>query len=164
MKTMLRCFTTVMLWLSLVQTCQAEVYSGKVVATADGDTLTVLDHDQRQHKVRLAGIDAPEKGQAFGDQSRQSLAAQVHGKTVAVHTYKTDRYGREVGKILLDERDVNLEQIRRGFAWFYRDYEKELSEEDRRLYRGAEELAKASGVGLWRDARPQAPWEFRRAK
>lgn len=158
----LRSCAVAMLWLAIGS--HAEVYTGKVVAIADGDTLTVLDQNKRQHKVRLAGIDAPEKAQAFGDRSRQSLAQQVHGKTVTVHTHKLDRYGREVGKFVIDERDVNLQQIRRGMAWFYRNYERELSEDDRRLYREAEETARTAGVGLWRDGRAQAPWEFRKIR
>ncbi len=88
-----------------------------VVHVADGDTITVLDAGKVQHKVRLAGIDAPEKAQPFGQRSRESLADLVAGRTVIVETHKKDRYGRYVGKVILNSRDVNLEQIRRGMAW-----------------------------------------------
>ncbi len=88
-----------------------------VVHVADGDTITVLDAGKVQHKVRLAGIDAPEKAQPFGQRSRESLEDLVAGRTVIVETHKKDRYGRYVGKVILNSRDVNLEQIRRGMAW-----------------------------------------------
>lgn len=88
-----------------------------VVHVADGDTITVLDAGKVQHKVRLAGVDAPEKAQPFGQRSRESLEDLVAGRTVIVETHKKDRYGRYVGKVILNSRDVNLEQIRRGMAW-----------------------------------------------
>jgi len=88
-----------------------------VVHVADGDTITVLDAGKVQHKVRLAGIDAPEKAKPFGQRSRESLEDLVAGRTVIVETHKKDRYGRYVGKVILNSRDVNLEQIRRGMAW-----------------------------------------------
>ena len=85
-----------------------------VVSVADGDTITVLDTSQTQHKIRLGGIDAPEKAQPYGKQSKQSLSDMVFGKTVTVDTGKTDRYGREVGKILVDGMDANLEQLKKA--------------------------------------------------
>lgn len=88
-----------------------------VVHVADGDTITVLDAGKVHHKVRLAGIDAPEKAKPFGQRSRESLEDLVAGRTVIVETHKKDRYGRYVGKVILNSRDVNLEQIRRGMAW-----------------------------------------------
>ena len=75
------------------------IVSGRVVGISDGDTITVLDRDHRQHKIRLAGIDAPEKGQAFGERSRQSLAQMAHGKDARLDCHKTDRFGREVCKV-----------------------------------------------------------------
>jgi len=100
-----------------VTLCQAEEITGLVVHVADGDTITVLDAGKVQHKVRLAGIDAPEKAKPFGQRSRESLEDLVAGRTVIVETHKKDRYGRYVGKVILNSRDVNLEQIRRGMAW-----------------------------------------------
>jgi endonuclease YncB( thermonuclease family) len=72
------------------------IVSGRVVAISDGDTITVLDPDNRQHKIRLAGIDAPEKGQTFGERSKQSLSALVFQRRVEAHCHKKDRYGREI--------------------------------------------------------------------
>jgi len=141
--------------------CQADLISGRVVSVADGDTITVLDANNVQHKIRLAGIDAPEKSQAFGQRSRESLAELVANRSVVVETNKQDRYGRYVGKVLVDGQDVNVEQIRRGLAWFYRQYEQELSDSDRRSYDRAEIEARESRRGLWVDRRPVAPWDFR---
>ena len=141
----------------------ASDFSGMVVGVADGDTITVLDEQQKQHKVRLAGIDAPEKKQAFGTRSKVSLSALVYGRFVTVESSKSDRYGRQVGKVLVNGNDANLEQLKRGMAWHYKAYEREQPLVDREVYSSAEELAKVGRVGLWRDAEPQPPWEFRKA-
>ena len=154
----------VCLLLALACTANAETITGRVVGVADGDTITVLDADKVQHKIRLAGIDAPEKKQAFGNRSKESLSALTFDKTVAVETSKRDRYGRQIGKVLVNGRDVNLVQIKRGIAWFYRQYQREQSPNDRRLYEAAEDAARAGKRGLWRDADPVPPWEFRRNK
>ncbi|WP_245636219.1 thermonuclease family protein [Curvibacter delicatus] len=139
-------------------------YEGLVVKVKDGDTVTLLDSDKRSHEVRLAGIDAPEKKQAFGQRSKQSLSDLAYMQKATVDFDKKDRYGREVGKILVNERDVNLEQIKRGMAWVYRQYQRELSKEDRVLYDHAEGEAKLSVRGLWADAAPTPPWDFRQAQ
>ena len=144
--------------------CNAETITGNVVGVADGDTITVLDADKVQHKIRLAGIDAPEKKQAFGNRSKESLSDLVFDKTVNVETEKRDRYGRQVGKVLVNGQDVNLVQVERGMAWFYRQYQREQSPNDRRLYEAAEDAARADKRGLWRDADPMPPWEFRHNK
>lgn len=147
--------------LSLSMACSAGEIRGVVVGVADGDTITLLDASKTQHKVRLAGIDAPEKRQPFGGRSRESLSELVAAQTVVVETDKKDRYGRTVGKILLDGQDINLEQIRRGMAWHYKTYAREQSPEDRRAYAEAEQEARKARLGLWRDAAPLPPWDFR---
>ena len=149
------------LLLVLACTTNAETVTGLVVGVADGDTITVLDGDKVQHKIRLAGIDAPEKKQPFGNRSKESLSELAYDKTVTVETDKRDKYGRQVGKVLVNGQDANLLQVDRGMAWFYRQYQRELSPNDRRLYEAAEDSAKAERRGLWRDADPMPPWEFR---
>ena len=144
--------------------CNAETITGNVVGVADGDTITVLDADKVQHKIRLAGIDAPEKKQAFGNRSKESLSDMVFDKTVNVETEKRDRYGRQIGKVLVNGQDVNLVQVERGMAWFYRQYQREQSPNDRKLYEAAEDAAKAGRRGLWRDSEPVPPWDFRHDK
>jgi len=143
---------------------RAELISGRVVRVADGDTITVLDAQMRQHKIRLAGIDAPEKAQAFGRRSQESLAELVANRAVIVDTHKCDRYGRSVGKVLVEGRDINVEQIRRGLAWFYRQYERELSPQDQQSYARAEDEARSFRAGLWADKQLIPPWDFRRTR
>lgn len=137
---------------------------GEVVAIADGDTLTVLDNDKRQHRVRLLGIDAPERSQDFGERARQSLASLVFRKQVNIVVPKLDRYGRKLGKVTLGGRDINLEQLRAGMAWYYRQYESDVFREDRATYDRGEREARAAKRGLWADPRPTPPWEFRRTE
>ena len=151
-----------MLVLCLVFQAQAETLLGKVIHVQDGDSITVLDDTHTQHKIRLSGIDAPERRQAFGNVSKESLAEQVAGQSVAVEWDKVDRYGRKVGKVLLAGMDSNLVQIKRGLAWHYKQYEREQSPADRQSYAAAEAEARAAKLGLWRDAEPTPPWEFRR--
>ena len=156
--------TLACLLLALACAAHAETVTGRVVGVADGDTITVLDADKAQHKIRLAGIDAPEKKQAFGNRSKESLSDLVFDKTVNVETKKRDRYGRQIGKVLVNGQDVNLVQIERGMAWFYRQYQREQSPNDRKLYEAAEDSAKAAKRGLWRDIDPVPPWNFRHNK
>ena len=140
----------------------AGTLSGEVVGVADGDTITLVDREKRQVKVRLAGIDAPEKRQPFGQKSKASLSELAYRKTVTVITGKTDRYGRVVGKLLADGHDVNLEQVRRGMAWHYKGYEREQSVVDRVAYAAAEDSARSLERGLWSMPGAQPPWDFRR--
>lgn len=144
--------------------CNAATIDGLVVGVADGDTITVLDADKVQHKIRLAGIDAPEKKQPFGKRSKQSLSDLVFAKTVTVETNKVDKYRRNVGKVLVDGVDANLVQVQRGFAWHYKAYESEQPAIDRKVYAEAENEARAAKMGLWSDAGPVPPWEFRHKK
>jgi len=158
---------TILLAVSLIVTAvlgQAAIIEGRVVGVADGDTLTVLDSANTQHKIRLAGIDAPEKKQAFGARSKQSLSDLVFDRQVVVQSDKRDRYGREVGTVLVDGKDANLEQVTRGFAWHYKAYEREQSTNDRKLYDFAEQQARAGRRGLWADVDPVPPWDFRHSK
>lgn len=138
-----------------------ETLQGKVVGISDGDTITVLDGNKTQHKIRLAGIDAPEKSQAFGERSKQHLSDLVFGKTVTVDWNKTDKYGRTIGKVIVNGQDANLRQVQAGMAWHYKQYEKEQSASDRSSYANSEANARALKVGLWRNATPTPPWDFR---
>lgn len=140
----------------------ADLFSGKVISIADGDTITVLDSTERQHKIRLLGIDAPEKNQPFGNQSKQSLAEMVFSKMVVIDFNKRDKYKRIVGKVLLDGSDINLEQIKRGLAWHYKQYENEQELADRSVYANEEYIAIRDEKGLWADMNPIPPWEFRK--
>jgi endonuclease YncB( thermonuclease family) len=116
-----------------------------------------------QHKIRLQGIDAPERGQAFGTKSKKNLSELVAGKTVVVDYHDYDRYQRVLGKVLLDGEDVNLEQVEAGMAWHYKKYQEEQSVSDRVKYTDAEREARRQKLGLWRDPDPTPPWEYRQA-
>jgi endonuclease YncB( thermonuclease family) len=140
----------------------AATLQGKVINVADGDTLTVLDAQQTQHIIRLQGIDAPEKAQAFGQKSKQSLHQLVHSQQVNIEFQKKDKYGRTVGKVLLNDNDIGLEQIKLGMAWHFHQYESEQTKADRATYAQAELSARSQSLGLWKDKSATPPWEFRR--
>jgi len=137
------------------------IVEGHVVGISDGDTITVLDDSKAQHKLRIAGIDAPERGQAFGERSKQNLSALVYQKRVEGRCHKKDRYGREVCTVYVALRDVGLEQIRTGMAWHYKAYQHEQPTQERLVYRDEENAAKEAKRGLWKDGKPVPPWEFR---
>ncbi len=136
--------------------------SGQVTAVADGDSLTITDAARRSYRVRLQGIDAPERGQPFSSVSKSALSKLVFGRNVVVVPQKTDQYGRIVGKVLVNGRDAALEQLRSGLVWFYTHYEKEMSSADRAQYLAAQRSARESRLGLWADDRPVPPWQYRR--
>ncbi|WP_024302400.1 thermonuclease family protein [Pseudogulbenkiania sp. MAI-1] len=139
--------------------------SGIVVGVADGDTITVLDAAQQQHKIRFAFIDAPEKAQPYGQRAKQSLSERVYRQSVKVDVIEKDRYGRVVGRVWQGATDVNLAQLKDGYAWHYRFYaSKSQSAGDFSSYEAAEQRAREQQLGLWAGGNPQPPWEFRRRK
>ena len=131
---------------------------GKVVAITDGDTLTVLI-DQKQVKVRLAEIDAPESRQPFGTRSRQALADLCHRQQATLEELGRDRYGRTIARVTCAGIDANAEQVRHGMAWVFDRY----ARPDSPLY-ALQDDARARRVGLWQDKDPIPPWKWRRAK
>ena len=144
---------------------------GRVVRVPDGDTVSVLDAEYREHRVRLAGIDAPEKAQPFGQRSKENLSRLLFGKDVRVEWDKRDRYGRIVGTIWVQPLDCSRcgmtldagqAQLSVGLAWWYRRYSSEQPPEYRARYEFEEGEARARNAGLWRDANPVPPWEWRR--
>ena len=156
---------------------EAATLVGHVVGVDNGDTITVLDASQTQHKIRLAGIDAPELEQAFGNRSKQSLSHWVYGRNVTVEWTRRDRHQRIVGKVWVvspdspcqaadcpKTLDAGLAQITVGLAWHDKQYEREQSAEDRGRYSFAEYEAKAKHAGLWAEANPVPPWEWCRAR
>ena len=129
--------------------------TGKVIRVADGDTITILDPSNTQLKIRLNKIDAPEKSQAFGQRSKQHLSDIVFGKSVTVTWEATDRYGRILGTVWVDGRDINLQMVRDGFAWHYKRYDSSPA------YAKAEADARAARRGLWSAPNPTPPEQFR---
>jgi len=159
-------FFSVALFVLLLQApaVHAVEWVGTVVGIADGDTLTLLDDGKTPHRIRLDGIDAPERTQDHGQRARQSLAGMAHGRRAVAACPKTDRYGRAVCRVTVDGVDVGLEQIRRGLAWHYVKYANEQSPADRVRYAGAEEQARITRLGLWSTSAAVPPWDFRRDK
>ena len=145
----------------LTSSVSAQSLVGRVVGVADGDTLTLLVDGRVQQKIRLAGIDAPEKAQPFGNQAKQRLSALVYGKTVTVVGVKQDRYRRLIAKILVDGQDANLEMVVSGHSWHYKKYQSEQGPADRIAYAQAELDARLARRGLWADVTPVAPWDYR---
>lgn len=134
--------------------------AGRVVGVADGDTVTVLSNTQagpREFKIRLAGIDAPEKAQPFGAASKKTLSAMCFGRGATVSIEATDRYGRIVGHVTCDGLLANLEQLRAGMAHAYLQYKPPAE------YVMAERSARERGIGLWSQSEPIAPWDWRKA-
>lgn len=136
---------------------------GKVIGVSDGDTITLLV-DSKQYKIRLSGIDAPEKDQAFGTKSKQSLSDCAFGQQAVIRYDKQDKYGRTVGKVLVGNVDCNLRQLDQGLAWHYKRYAAEQPEADKATYSDAESGARKSKLGLWVDVDPVPPWEWRKLK
>ena len=159
----LRLAVSILLFLTL-PLVQAETLSGRVVRVTDGDTIVVLDSSKVQHKIRLTGIDAPERGQAYGTKSKEHLSELVAGKSVVIDYNKYDRYQRILGKVIFNGEDVNLEQVEAGMAWHYKKYQGEQSASDRVKYSDAELEARRHKLGLWHDPNPVPPWEYRQAK
>ncbi len=146
------------LLLVLVNSASAEVLKGKVVGITDGDTISVLC-DGFVEKIRLTGIDCPEKGQAFGQRAKQFAAELAFGKMVTIQYTKVDRYGRILGDVVLPSGKIlNQELIRAGYAWHYKQYSKD------RTLDLLEEQARTARRGLWQDRDPVPPWEFRKQK
>lgn len=135
--------------------------SGKVIRVADGDTVTVLDSDREQHKIRFTGIDAPERGQPYGTAAKKFLSKIIHKKQVCVQWYKKDKYGRLVGIIFNDDKDVNLQMVESGYAWHFKRFQAEQTEADRKLYANAHSKAKSGVIGLWSEPDPINPDDWR---
>ena len=147
-------------------------YPATVIRVADGDTITVQNRDGANHKIRMHAIDAPELKQAGGEQSKRWLDEQLMNKEVKIVVNSTDRYKRQVAKVLLPEAgceqrlcegdaDINLQAIESGHAWWYREYARSQSSEDRLLYEAAENQARSKRDGLWEHSDPTPPWQWR---
>jgi endonuclease YncB( thermonuclease family) len=130
--------------------------SAKVVGVTDGDTITVLDKNKIQYKIRFYGIDTPEKKQAYGQKAKEVLSNKIFGKIVRLEMIKKDRYGRSIGKVYLGNIYINLKMVEDGWAWHYKHYskDKDLSY--------AEKKARKAKLGLWKASNPTPPWKWRK--
>lgn len=155
MKTIL---LALLLLVSSSQATDQKTMSGKVISVADGDTMTILTGNNRKIKIRLQGIDAPEKSQAFGAKAKDYLNKLCYGKKVTVKKDKKDMYGRLLGIVYVDGENVNEEMVRRGLAWHY----KHFSNDTRLEY--LERLARKAKLNIWSQKNPVPPYEYRKNK
>ncbi|MFV0476794.1 MAG: thermonuclease family protein [Parahaliea sp.] len=131
---------------------------GRVVRVADGDTLSLLTTAGDQYKIRLFAIDAPELAQSYGKQAQNMLSGLVYQKNVGITVIETDQYGRKVGTVFIDNKNVNEALVDAGGAWWYRQH----GPHERNLEH-AEQHARDNRLGLWNSKdKPQAPWDWRR--
>ena len=135
---------------------EKNILAGKVVGIADGDTFTLLLPDNTTKKIRMHGIDAPERKQAYGTVARERLSALIFSKQVTVEQTDIDQYGRIVGITYVEGQSVNEEMLRSGLVWHYKEYD------DNPRWADLERAARNSRTGLWQDRAPVAPWEWRR--
>ena len=131
---------------------------GKIIHISDGDTVHLLTDNKEKIKIRLNDIDAPESKQAFGNKSKENLKKYIYQKNVVVEYKNKDKYKRVLGTIYYQNRDINLQQVKDGYAWVYKKYSKNHN------YFKAEKEAKSKKLGLWSDKNPIEPWEFRKNK
>lgn len=132
---------------------------GRVVRVADGDTISVLDGNKNQYKIRFFGIDTPEYDQPYGDAASKALAQQLANKTVGIVVKDVDRLGRTVGVVYLDGVNINVEMVKSGHAWWYQHYAGSS-----RALQMAQGHAQANHLGIWKTPEPIAPWDWRRGK
>ena len=143
-------------WL-IIQPCLAADFTGRLVGIIDGDTIEVL-HNNRAERIRLSGIDCPEKGQAFGKRAKQAASELVFGKEVTLQTIGKDKYGRTIADVLLgDGTNVNQQLVKEGWCWWYRKYAPGNT-----TLEGLEKDAREAKKGLWADAQPVPPWKWRK--
>ena len=142
---------------SIVSLSYAQKFQVKVVGISDGDTFTAINRDKLQLKIRIYGIDAPEKKQDYGQKAKQVLSDCIFGKVVMVDVQSQDGWGRYISYVYTPEgKDVSLLMLQNGMAWHFKKYD------DTEIYSNAEINAKSRKVGLWAVPNPVAPWEFRK--
>ncbi len=153
----MRIFSTMLFLLLCSFAALAQTYTGKVISVKDGDTIEMLVNG-RKIRIRLYGIDCPEKGQAFGDKAKQFTADLCFGKVVKAVQQDVDQWDRVVADIYLDGELLNLRIVEAGYAWHFKRYS------NSKVLAEAEKKARRERLGLWQDVHPEAPWEWRKEK
>lgn len=134
-------------------------FTSKVVGVIDGDTIDVL-HNGQAERIRLSGIDCPEKGQAFGQRAKQTASDLAFGKKVTIQAHGHDKYKRIIADVILpDGLNLNQELVSQGWCWWYQKYVPGDT-----VLEGLEREAKEAKKGLWADPQPVPPWEWRKRK
>ena len=156
-------FFTIFICVSLNGFTNSSTENGKIIKIIDGDTVHFLkEGDTFIKKIRLVGIDAPELKQLFGEESRQCLVELIENKSVHLVKFGQDRYQRILAKIKIGQVDINLAMIKKGCAWFYRQYQDSLDENDQKLYDQAEQIAQRQSLGLFKHVKALPPWVWRK--
>lgn len=137
--------------------CFAPPFEAVVVSVYDGDTITVRTDETI--KIRINGIDAPELKQPFGQASKQAMSGLVFGKKVTIKPEKKELYGRTIARVEVDGRDVSVQMVETGMAWWYQQYAKRDTE-----LQSAQTKAKSAKLGVWSVPNAIAPWEYRKNK
>jgi endonuclease YncB( thermonuclease family) len=137
---------------------------GRITGIVDGDTISALILGKQQVRVRIAFIDAPEKGQAFGQRAKVAMSELVFGKDVKLRPHTVDRYGHLVARVIIDNQDAGLELLKQGLCWVYEKYVGEAPPEIQTSYWAAQAAAQSGKIGLWQDTVPMPPWEWRKEK
>tara|TARA_B110000971_G_C19839031_1_gene421673 strand:+ start:190 stop:681 length:492 start_codon:yes stop_codon:yes gene_type:complete len=150
-----------LLFSALLAQANADV-TGRVKRVVDGDTIILQEVSGKTVRIRLLGIDAPESGQPYGDDSSATLASYIEGKMVYVASRKKDRYQRLLGKVIMNKQDINYLLVKKGHAWHYKRYSGDQDVGDAQQYADAESEAKQSQLGIWKALAPIPPWEWRR--
>ena len=149
----------ILIFVSISFVCSAQRFTVKVVSISDGDTFTAINKDNLQLKIRVFGIDAPEKKQAYGSKSKEFLSSLIFGKNISIDVQSKDGYGRYLAYVYSPEgKDVSLLMIHEGMAWHFTKYD------NNEVYEAAQAGAKKARRGLWADPSPIAPWDFRSNK
>lgn len=148
----------ILLGVFIILTARAD-FDGRVVRILDGDTIETLSASGQSVRIRLAGIDAPEKNQPFGQRSRQALSALLAQKAVQITGDKNDQYGRLLGTVWMEGTDVNALQVKNGMAWAYRYHGRAINPQ----YEQLENMAKGNSIGLWSVPGQTEPWRWRQA-
>lgn len=161
MSVSMKMLAVVLISVAVVIPVPAHSWTGKVVGVSDGDTITVLTEDKQQIKVRIYGVDCPEKGQDFGSKAKQFTSDQVFGKTVEIDPITIDRYGRTIGIVEMGGANLSRLIIESGMGWVYDDYCKMLECDE---WRKLQDLARSRKVGIWSIKNPTPPWDFRHAE
>lgn len=137
----------------------ANALVGRISSVKDGDSVMLMDDDRHSHEIRLEGIDAPEKDQPYGLKAKTALGKMILGRRVTVEVTGTDKYGRTLGTIYLDENSIDVAMVRGGHAWWYSYYHP-----DNRELARAEKQARDEQLGLWQDADPVRPYDWRKSR
>jgi len=136
---------------------ESDFLTGKVIKIADGDTFTLLTSEKEKIRVRLHGIDCPERKQSYSKQATQFLKLKIKGEYVKVKITDTDRYGRTIGVVYFEEQNINEAMLTKGFAWHYAQYD------NNKKWAKLEREARKKGIGIWSQQTPTPPWEWRKA-